>query len=67
MTFDRSQHLAWGDVSVDDLENPTLLRLHLKRSKCDQLSKGIDVFIGCAEDSHLCPVTACLLYMYMAY
>ena len=24
-TFDRSQHLAWGDVSMDDLENPTLL------------------------------------------
>ena len=48
---------------MDDLENPTLLRVHLKRSKCDQLGKGIDVFVGCVEDPHLCPVTACLSYM----
>ena len=60
MTFDKSQHLAWGDVSMDDLENPMLLKVHLKRSKCDQLGKGIDGFVGCVDDPHLCPVTACL-------
>ena len=48
---------------MDDLENPMLLRVHLKRSKCDQLGKGIDVFVGCVKDPHLCPVTACSSYM----
>ena len=61
-TFYSSQHLSWGDVAVDSRSHPTTLKVHLKRSKCDQLGKGVDIFIGHTDDS-LCPVTAVLSYM----
>ena len=57
-----SKHLAWGDVSVDSINNPSQLRIHLSISKCNQFSKGVDIFIGRSQN-HLCPITACLAYM----
>ena len=60
--FNLLQHLAWGDIAVDNRSCPTLLKVHLKRSKCNQLGKGVDVFIGRTDDL-LCPVTAVLAYM----
>ena len=33
VAFDSSTHLAWGDIAVDNPTNPTMLRVHLKRSK----------------------------------
>ena len=60
--FQPTRHLAWGDVGIDDYANPTLLKVHLKFSKCDQLGKGIDVFIG-RTDTKLCPITACLAFI----
>ena len=60
--FNSSQHLAWGDIAVDNRSCPTLLKVHQKRSKCDQLGKGVDVFIGRTDDL-LCPVAAVLAYM----
>ena len=56
--FDSSRHLAWGDVAIDDLNNPQSLRVHLKHSKIDQLGKGIG-----KTDCPLCPVTAVMTYM----
>ena len=61
-TFDPSVHLSWGDVTVDDRTRPTSLRVHLKRSKCDQFGAGVDVHIG-RTASPLCPVTTVLAYM----
>ena len=61
-SFSSSKHLVWGDVSVDSIYNPSQLRVHLSISKCDQFSKGVDIFIG-RSHNHLCPVTACLAYM----
>ena len=49
-------------MAVDDLANPTLVRFHLKRSKCDQFGRGVDVFIGRTGDE-LCPVTAVLSFI----
>ena len=60
--FEDSKHLAWEDVAIDDVHNPQLLRVHLKRSKTDQLGKGVDVYIG-KTDGPLCPVTAVIAYM----
>jgi len=60
--FDSTKHLAWGGVAVDSTEDPPLLKVHLKRSKSDQLGKGVDVYIGKTSGS-LCPVTAILQYM----
>ena len=61
-TFDPAVHLSWGDVAVNDKRNPTVVCFHLKRSKCDQFGRGVDVFIGRSENE-LCPVTAILSYI----
>lgn len=60
--FDERVHLAWGDVAVDNQKNPSSLRVHLKRSKCDQFGRGVDVYVG-RTGSCLCPVAAVLAYM----
>ena len=61
-SFNPSVHLAWGDVSLDNALAPTMLRVHLKKSKTDQLKKGADIFIG-KSDCLLCPVGAGVDYM----
>ena len=55
-------HLAWGDVAIDSRQATTMLKVHLKRSKSDQLGKGVDVFIGHTSNP-LCPVSAVLSYI----
>ena len=60
--FNSKRHLSWGDVTVDDMSNPRLVRVVLKFSKTDQLGKGVEVFLrktGCS----LCPVAAITAYM----
>ena len=44
--IDPTRHLAWGDISIDSIDQPSLLKTHLKSSKCDQLGKGVDVFFS---------------------
>ena len=38
-------HLSWGDVAMDNLRQPTMLKIHLKQSKSDQFGHGIDIFV----------------------
>ena len=33
--YTQATGLSWGDVAADNSENPTMLRIHLKQSKCD--------------------------------
>ena len=54
-----SSSVMWGDVAVDDREQPTMVRIHLKRSKCDQFGAGADVILG-KTGLPLCPVSALL-------
>ena len=61
-SFDASKHLAWGDVAVDNTDNPQTLKVHLKVSKTDQLGKGVDVYVS-KTNGPLCPVTATMHYM----
>ena len=63
-SFDAAKHLAWGDVAVDSIECPQTLKIHLKKSKTDQLGRGVDIYIGKTEDP-LCPVVAATHYMSM--
>ena len=58
--FDERMHLAWGDVSVG--KPPSVLKVHLKRSKCDQLGKGADVFVG-STGGRSCPIMHTLKYV----
>ncbi len=60
--YSRGAHLSWGDISVDNRDTPTLLRVILKRSKTDQFGRGAEVYIGRTVCS-LCPVAAVLSYM----
>ena len=39
-----------------------MIKVHLKVSKCDQFSRGVNVFVGHTEDD-LCPVVAVLNYI----
>ncbi len=55
-------HLSWGDVAADSRGSPSMIRVHLKQSKCDQLGRGADVFIGRTADD-ICPVAAVMAYM----
>ena len=54
--------LMWGDVAVDSRERPTMVRIHLKRSKCDQVGAGADIILG-KTGLPLCPVSAILKYI----
>ena len=54
--------LSWGDVAVDSRSSPTMVKVHLKRSKCDQFGKGVDVIVG-RTDSPVCPVAAVVAFI----
>lgn len=63
-SFDERRHLSWGDVAVDDKSPPSTVRVRLKYSKCDQLGKGVEVFMGRTETSP-CPVSEVVRYVSM--
>ena len=50
------------DVAVDDHESPSVIRIHLRRSKTDQFGRGVDIYLGATGDE-LCPVAALLAYL----
>jgi len=58
--FDPVRDLTSQDVEVDNLDDPKLLRLHLKHSKTDPYSEGSDIFISRTYDE-LCPLSALLV------
>lgn len=60
--FDPAVHLTWGDVEADCHVCPSTIKVHLKRSKTDQLGRGVDVFVG-RTGSILCPVEAISQYV----
>ena len=49
--------LAWGDVTVDSLTSPSMVQVHLKKSKMDSQGRGADVIVG-VTDASVCPVAA---------
>ena len=59
--FDNAVHLAWGDVSVNSVTPPSMVRVFLKRSKTDQFGQGVEVFLGATGDE-LCPVATVVSY-----
>ena len=60
--FDPTTHLTVEDITIDDIANPSMLKLHLKASKTDPFRKGVDVVVGRTSDK-LCPVAATLAYL----
>ena len=60
--FDSEGHLCEGDVALDCLEDPAVVRVHIKALKTDQFRQGVFVFIG-KTDNNRCPVTAIVAYL----
>ena len=60
--YDPTWHLSVNDIAVDNLSNPTKLKIHIKASKTDQWRKGIHLFVG-VTGSNIYPVKAILSYM----
>ena len=60
--FDPRYHLAYGDVRVNSICDPSWMEVHIKRSKVDQFAEGIKLVVG-ATGSDLCPVAAMLGYL----
>ena len=50
------------DVAVDDSMNPSIVSLHLKQSKIDQVRQGVKVVMGRTKDE-ICPVATLLCYL----
>lgn len=61
-SFHQQRSLAWGDVAVDDTADPTVIRIHLKHSKCDQFGAGANVVLG-KSGTDICPVAALVEYI----
>ena len=59
--LDSNKHLTCGDVAVDNIQLPKMLRIPLKQSKTDQLRRGVNIFVG-KTDGPICPVAAVLAY-----
>ena len=51
-----------ADVAVDSHSSPSMVRVHLRRSKTDPFGKGIHIYLG-KTDLPLCPVVAILGYL----
>ena len=60
--YDSSTHLNMGDVSVDSVVNPSVVKVQIKASKTDQFRRGVAVYVG-RTDNDLCPVAAILAYI----
>ena len=61
-SFNEQTALAWGDVAVDSHTTPRMVKIHLKKSKCDQFGKGVDIYMG-RTDTALCPVSTLVTYI----
>ena len=44
------------------MNTPSMLRIHLRWSECDQVEEGVDVFVGRTKNE-LCPAVAVLSYL----
>ena len=60
--YDPEAHLSEGDVALDSLSSPTVVRVHIKTSKTDPFCKGVFVFLG-ITGNELCPVSAMSAYL----
>ena len=60
--YTTTTHLSWGDVAVNSNSMASMVKIHLKRSKCDQFGAGADVLLG-RTGCDVCPVEAIIAYV----
>ena len=60
--YNPALHLSWGDVAIDAHSETSMVKIHLKKSKCDQFGKGADILLG-RTGCPLCRVAAILSFI----
>ena len=60
--FDARYHLTYDDVRFNSSCSPSWMEVRIKRSKCDQFSRGVTLSVG-ATGTDICPVASMLGYM----
>ena len=60
--FNPTRDLTPKDIKVDSIQDPRLVRLHLKHSKTDPFGEGSDTFVV-RTYNELCPVSALLAWL----
>ena len=63
-SFNVSKHLTLADIAVDSIANPSMIRLTIKSSKCDQFSQGSAVYLGRAHPP-TCALSAMFAYLHL--
>ena len=61
-SYDSAVHLSYKDISVDNPDNPRVIRITIKQSKTDPFCKGVDLYVG-RTFTDLCPVSSLLNYL----
>ena len=44
--YDKAVHLNMEDIAVDNVANPSTVKVVIKASKTDQFRKGVDIYLG---------------------
>ena len=60
--YDPSVHLSLQDVSIDNRENSSVLKINIKQSKTDPFRQGVQIYLG-ATNSDICPIFGILPYL----
>ena len=60
--YDQYCHLSFNDVSLDNQDNPHMLKISIKQSKTDLFCKGVDIYLG-ATGHTFCPIRGILPYL----
>ena len=60
--FDPSTHMTPRDIEVDNLANPSMLKVRIKRSKTDQWREGVELYVG-KTGNKLYPVAVILAFL----
>ena len=60
--YDPSVHLSRQDVSINNRENPSVLKINIKQSKTDPFRQGVQIYLG-TTNSDVCPIFGILPYL----
>ena len=60
--YDKSVHLSFDDIAIDETSSPSFVRVRIKQSKTDPFRRGVNLFLG-RTHTDLCPVAALLSYL----
>ena len=60
--FDKSCHLSFDSITIDNRDNPRYLKLTIKQSKTDPFRKGVCIYLG-ATNNTMCPLRGILPYL----